>query len=152
MAPMSAQRQLVKAQAALIRAEERLAEGRAKRRIECACGKLHAIKSLHLIVTHFYIAPYSCSSGDYWKEGEWNFVGPCGVRNRLLFNDYDVDWKERDTIGKGAEPTFKYLYRGLFKSSVDEHKETSTYGGPNNINYYPDQHRSRFELPEVPKK
>jgi len=117
--------------------------------IKCCCGKMHAIKNLDLIVTHFYISPYSCSGGDYWKEGEWNFGGPCGVRNRLLFNDYGVDWQQRGTVGEAAEPTFKNLYRYLFKSTYDEHKE-GPHGGQNN--YYVDKHRRRFELPECVKQ
>jgi len=116
----------------------------------CCCGKYHAIKTLDLIVTHWYVRPHGCSGGDYWNEGEWNFICPEGVNNRLLFNDYDVDYTKRDDHKVAAEPAFKRLYRGLFKSSTDEHKEHS--GRPNNINNYVDDNRKRFELPEKPVK
>lgn len=143
----SALRNLEVAKAALADAEADVNAERANRRILCCCGKMHSIKSLDLIVTHFYISPHGCTGGDYWLEGEWNFVCPKGVNNRLLFNDDSVDWKKRDTVDVAAEPTFKRLYRRLFKSSTDEHKAHS--GRPNNINYYVDKNRKKFELPEV---
>ena len=84
-------------QAELEKAEKDLADRRASRRILCRCGKKHAIKDLHLIKTNWYVGSYSCSGGDYYDEGEFNFVGPCGVRNRLLFDDYSVDWRSGRT-------------------------------------------------------
>lgn len=134
---------------ALEKAKKGLEAKRASRRILCCCGKKHAIKDLHLIKKHRYVEPYSCSGGDYYVEGEFNFVGPCGVRNRLLFDDYSVDWRERNKIGVAAKPTFKHLYRHLFKSSEDEYGDKSRV---NNVNEYVDGHRKYFELPEKPKK
>lgn len=136
-------------EAELEKAEKGLEAKRASRRILCQCGKKHAIKDLHLIKTHWYVKPYSCSGGDYYVEGEFNFVGPCGVRNRLLFDDYSVDYNKRDDIGVAAEPTFKHLYRYLFKSSEDEYGDKS---GVNNICRYVNERRKHFELPEKPKK
>lgn len=130
----------------LANAEARLEADRANRTIKCCCGKFHKVKDFTLIVTHWYVQPYSCTGGDYWKEGEWNIVGPCGVNNRLLFNDSDVDWKERDKCGIGPKPTFKQkFHRGLWKAVLEEH--THSNPRPNNINYYPDINRVKFELP-----
>ena len=136
------------AKAQLREAERALDDARARRRIKCACGRSHAIRDLDLIVTHYYIEPYGCTSGDYWRAGEWCFVCPKGVRNRLLFNDYEVDYDQRHTIGAAAEATFKHLYGGLFKSSTDEHDESGYDKGHNN--FYVDEHRKWFELPPRP--
>lgn len=68
------------------------------------CGEQHMIKDLIYIQTHYYIAPYGCSSGDYWLPGEGNFICPtCGNRNRLY------DRKEIQTL------------KHLFKSIKLEH-------------------------------
>lgn len=138
------------AKAQLREAERALDDARARRRIKCACGRSHAIRDLDLIVTHYYIEPYGCTSGDYWLEGEWNFVCRNGVRNRLLFNDYSVEYDQRHTVGVAAGATFKRLYRYAFKSSVDEHKERWECSQPSHINCYVDEHRKRFELPQRP--
>lgn len=135
---------------ALDRAQAALSAERANRRILCACGKMHPIRLYDLIVTHWYVEPYSCSGGDYWNEGEWNIVCPNGVNNRLMFNDYDVQFDKRDTIGVAAEPTFKRLYpRELWKSVSEEYERYNKR--TNNLNRYVDAHRKRFELPEHKK-
>lgn len=103
-------------------AEQAVREHRALKTIRCrACANYHAIKDMRLIVTHWYVSPYGCSGGDYWDEGEWHAVCPTTeTRNRLLFNDR---YEDRKTIGKGAEVTFKHIYRGLFKESQNEYKD-----------------------------
>jgi hypothetical protein len=119
-------------------------EKRSNRLILCSCGKRHAINKLELLVTHWYVEPYSCSGGDYWKEGEWRFSCPAtGVRNRLMFDDYDLDWKDRDRVG--AEVCFKNIYRGLFKNSHNTYRDDET--GKTYNNYNVDRNRERFELP-----
>ena len=121
---------------------------RSHRRILCACGKLHAIRNLDLIVTHWYTDPHGCTEGDYWNEGNWHFVGPCGQRNRLYFNDSDRPWNDHGTTG--AEYAFKATYgRRIWKSVTEEH-EHNRPSAPNNS--YVDQHRKRFELPLKVKK
>lgn len=126
---------------------------RARRRITCACscGKAYAIGRLHLIVTHFYIEPHGCTGGDYWKEGEWQFVCPTsGIINRLLFDDYHVDWKKRDCIDIAAEPTFKHLYpRHLWGSFEKVHNRAIARDCWINC-FDVDLSRRRFELPEKP--
>lgn len=48
------------------------------------CGKTTQIKDLVYIQTHWYVRPRGCTEGDYWNEGEGNFVCPhCGHLNRL---------------------------------------------------------------------
>lgn len=58
---------------------------RRRRRVLCrSCGRRTVVSALTYIQTHFYISPYSCTGGDYWKEGEGQFDCPkCGARNRL---------------------------------------------------------------------
>jgi hypothetical protein len=134
------------ARAALVAAEGKLAAVRGRRRILCSCGKQHAIRELGLIVTHWYVEPYSCAGGDYWREGEWQFLCPVdGMRNRFLFDDYGVDHEKRGIVGVAAEPTFKSIYRRLFVSSISTYETDCPY--PFYNNYYVDRHRERFELP-----
>lgn len=126
---------------------------RAALQILCSCGKKHRIKDLDLLVTHWYVQPYGCTDGDYWNEGEFQFVCPkTKVINRLLFDDYAIPWNKRGQLDLSAEETFKRLYRNLFKTKKD------TYGGAPDLgtccqnNYYVDKHRTQFELPAVYKE
>ena len=49
------------------------------------CEKTFPIKDIVFLQTHWYVEPYSCSGGDYWKTGEGNWVCPnCNHRNRLV--------------------------------------------------------------------
>lgn len=136
--------------AALIEAKQELTRLRQRRRILCCCGNYHAIKDLDLIITHWYHEPHGCTEGDYWSEGEWNFIGPCGARNRLMFNDFDVPYEERKLMT--AEHAFKELYRGLFKSTKNEHDNVHESRVLTRANDYVDHNRGRFELPEKRKK
>ena len=141
---------VARARAKLGQAEFELRAIRARRTIWCACGGLHAIGELVLRVTHWYEEPHGCTGGDYWSEGEWQFVCPVnGGFNRLLFEDYGVEYDKQRKIGVAAEPTFKALYRGLFASSVDVRERHST--GATYNNYYADQRRDYFELPAKPR-
>lgn len=147
---MKALVEVAKAKAALKQAEERLDRVRAHRRVLCSCGKKHPLAALTLLITHFYIQPYGCTEGDYWKEGEWQFVCPTtNVRNRILFDDYAVNWKQRDVIGVSAEATFKHLYYALFAQRHQMYGE-GTNPSPTFNNYFIDQHRKHFELPARP--
>ena len=144
----SAQRAVSAAREALAKVERSLDEERRRRTILCSCGKRHAIKDLDLLITMYYHEPHGCTGGDYCTESEWQFVCPrSGTRNRLLFDDWGLPYEDRETL-KAAGPTFKSLYRGLFKS------EERVYDGqgdwdksPWTNNHYVDQHRERFELP-----
>lgn len=140
------------ARAKLATAESELRAVRARRKILCACGKRHAIGKLKLLVTHWYTAPHGCTGGDYWNEGEWQFACPVNdtARNRLLFDDYGVEYDKRSVVGVAAEPTFKSIYRGLFASSANVYDDDAGANFYNN--YYADQHREQFELPAKPKR
>lgn len=48
------------------------------------CKAWYAIKDLVYIQTHWYTKPHGCTGGDYWNEGEGQWICPaCGHRNRL---------------------------------------------------------------------
>lgn len=69
--------------------------------IECAyCKRSFCINELVYIQTHWYVQPYSCNEGDYWKEdrGEFDCIA-CLRRNRL---------SDRETGMK-----LKYLFKGV---------------------------------------
>lgn len=142
---MSAKERVRLALEELVRAEKELNEERAHRQILCSCGKFHPICELVLIITHWHTPPRGCTEGDYWNEGEWQFICPVnGRRNRLMFDDNDIDWQLRGRVG--AESTFKGIYRKFFASSVKEYDETPMTGHFNN--HYVDNNRTHFELPE----
>lgn len=49
------------------------------------CGKGKRVSDLTLLQTHWYVQPYSCTGGDYWKRGEVQYKCPsCGELNRGL--------------------------------------------------------------------
>lgn len=49
------------------------------------CGKNTHIKNIKYIQTYFYIPPSGCYEGDYWVEGEMNWIcEKCNHRNRVL--------------------------------------------------------------------
>ncbi len=49
------------------------------------CEKEFPIGELEYIRTHWYTEPYSCNGGDYWNEGEGQFICPeCGLKNRFI--------------------------------------------------------------------
>ncbi len=48
------------------------------------CGKCTQIGKLTYIQTYWYVEPYSCTGGDYWRQGEGQFeCTKCGYLNRL---------------------------------------------------------------------
>jgi hypothetical protein len=121
---------------------------KARQKIKCsACDKYHAIQSLTAIQTHFYIEPHGCTDGDYWKEGEMQFICPeTNVINRLLFDNYDVPWEERNKYENNPEKQFKHNYEGLFKEVQEVHEKTTQGKWVNN--FYVDRNRKKFGLVE----
>lgn len=73
-----------------------LDEARRKSMIECMhCERRTRVSKLTYIQTHWYVRPYSCTGGDYWKQGEGQFVCPkCGETNRLYERKVHV-WSEQ---------------------------------------------------------
>lgn len=62
---------------ALVRCTSQTATGK-------GCGTMHKVGSLEYIQTHWYVEPHGCSGGDYWNQGEGQWLCPsCGHRNRL---------------------------------------------------------------------
>lgn len=48
------------------------------------CGASLRVSDLTYLQTHWYTEPYSCTGGDYWNQGEGQFICPkCGAKNRL---------------------------------------------------------------------
>jgi len=138
--------------AALERREESLLADLAVQRglleIECAsCGGRHAVKDLTAVQTHWYVSPHGCTGGDYWKEGEMQFVCPrTGVRNRLLFDNHDVPWDERNKYDNNPELQFRRVFRPLFREVLEEHDDARSPPWVNN--HYVDRNRRIFGLVE----
>jgi hypothetical protein len=121
-----------------------------EKNIKCAaCSDNHKISDLEAVQTHHYIGPDGCCGGDYWLEGEMQFVCPTtGIVNRLLFDNNDVPWPQRENIGHNPEEQFKLAYKKLFKSVADVYEALK---GSWVNNFYVDNHRKEFELVEKSK-
>jgi len=49
-----------------------------------SCGMWSPISEITYIQTQWYVEPHGCTGGDYWKDGEGQFVCPrCKYVNRL---------------------------------------------------------------------
>ncbi len=119
-----------------------------KMTIECgSCNNPHEIGVLKAIQTHWYTEPHGCTGGDYWKQGELQFVCPkTGIVNRLLFDNNDVPWEERRVYENDPEQQFKAIYKKLFKEVVDAYGDKTGDKWVNN--HYVDKHRRMFGLVE----
>lgn len=128
----------------------------AKRKIKCAaCKQMHEIGELHAIQTHWYVRPHGCMGGDYWKEGELQFVCPdTSLVNRLLFETHDVPYKLLSHFDHNPQEQFKRNYKKLFKKVEEEHSREAYGGRPGAYvnNYYVDAHRKKFGLVEKRKR
>ncbi len=122
------------------------------RTIRCnGCEDSHKIGDLAAIQTHWYTPPRGCTEGDYWGEGELQFICPeTGIINRLLFNNYDVPWEERGKYSNNPGEQFKRNYKKLFREVKDSYGETIPGKWVNN--FYVDQNREQFGLVEKRKK
>lgn len=126
--------------------ETKIEKRNSNKTIKCSCEEMHKIKDLDLIQTYWYEEPYSCNAGDHWIAGELQFVCPkTGMRNRLLFNNYDVSYENRDKYEFDPASQFSRNYKRLFKSVTDDKSRKDT---PFRNNYYVDQHRKKFGLVE----
>ena len=53
----------------------------------CSCGSMYPINTQTYIQTHWYTRPNGCTGGDYWNQGEANWVCPhCKFVNRFEDN------------------------------------------------------------------
>ena len=118
-----------------------------KHTIQCGgCNKHHPINALTAIQTHFYVPPRGHTEGDYWSEGELQFVCPkTGIINRLLFDNNDVPYDKRSHFEHNPEEQFKRAYKQLFSTINDVHEKTADNWVNN---FYVDEHRAKFGLVE----
>lgn len=67
-----------------------------KRKIACGkCNKLMQIGKLDIVDVEGYVAPYSCTGGDYWTHSYYEFECPhCKATYRLSPSSFQ--WKEED--------------------------------------------------------
>lgn len=107
-----------------------------KKQIPCAaCKKRCLIANVTLYQTHWHVAPRGCSEGDYWKEGECQFVcHHCNTANRLLFKT-EYDYSKHEHIS-AANDIFRWQYMNTFKEVIDTHgddeKPTANHRWVNN--------------------
>ena len=97
------------------------------------------------IQTHWYTPPRGCTEGDYWNEGELQFVCPeTGIINRLLFSNYDVPYEERMDFDNNPGKQFKRNYKKLFREVKESYDRTT----PDKLvnNFYIDKNRRKFGL------
>lgn len=136
-----------------------------RKRIECgSCDNSHQIQKLTLIQTHWYTSPRGCIGGDYWNEGEMQFICPeTNVINRIKLSNFDVPYEKREEFKNNPEDQFKMHYKRLFKEVINGHKYTGgveyskngenlkseevTNGSFVN-NYHINQNRKKFGLVE----
>ena len=94
-----------------------------KKQITCAkCKRQCLIANVTLYQTHWHVPPHGCIEGDYWKEGECQFIcHHCGFVNRLLFKtEYD---NTRHEYVSEKNDRFERNYKGQFKEIVDTHDD-----------------------------
>lgn len=85
-AERAAQLDIDEALADKLAAEGNMEHAMAGRRMRCcSCGKRSRMDTWMVAQTQWYVRPYSCMGGDYWKDGEKKARCPkCGVWNRFL--------------------------------------------------------------------
>lgn len=121
-----------------------LKKQKALKQFKCGCGKMHRIKDCKVIQTHWYTSSSGCSRGDYWNEGELRIICPdTYVRNRLLFDTYDVEWEKRSHYDYNAGKQFSRIYKELFKEVIEDYS-TDKSNWVNN--YYIDINHEKFGL------
>jgi putative transposon-encoded protein len=90
-----------------------------------ACKGNHKIKTCTAVQTHYYVAPYGCSGGDYWNDNDiWILCPKTKIGNRALFlNKYDVPYEKRTEYKWNIEAQFKRIYTPLFKDVIEVWRE-----------------------------
>ena len=144
---VSLEKQLKKLEEEKNQIMERIDERNSKRKIECrACESAHQIKDLELIQTQEYVKPSGCTDGDYYIDGEMQYICPkTRIINRILFDNSDVEWEERKKYENNPEKQFKRMYSSLFEEISEE---TTVVENKSVINYFVDQNRKKFGLVE----
>lgn len=80
------------ARAVVARREEAIIEQKRETLLICTsqhatgkgCGQSQKVRDTVYIQSHWYVQPYGCTGGAYWKQGEGRFrCNTCGHVNRL---------------------------------------------------------------------
>lgn len=110
---------------------KKIDERNKRKTIDCSsCDESHPINTLTLIQTYWYVPPHGCNEGDYWNEGEMQFVCPkTKVINRMLFDNSDVPWEKRREYENDPEAQFKKNYRPLFKRVIEVYEHSDNMSG-----------------------
>ena len=99
-----------KAEEQLTELNQLLKEANSRKFITCisnnygkGCGKKAQLKNITYIRTHWYVRPHGCTGGDYWNEGEGQYICPhCSHRNRMYdrkeFEDLKYSFKDIEDI------------------------------------------------------
>lgn len=124
--------------------EQKLEIQRANKQFKCGCGKMHRIKNCIVIQAHYYVPPSGCTDGAYWAQTELQIICPdTDKKNRLLFSNHDINWRDRSAYRHNAEEQFKRIYKELFKEVIDDHeKDTRQWWN----NFYIDKNHKKFGL------
>jgi hypothetical protein len=121
-------------------------ELRANKTIKCLCGKYHKIKDMDIIIPQRWHRGYSYEDG--YNEDVGLFA-VCAknpeLANRLLFDDYSIDYYKRDVYKYNAKMQFATLYQHLFKSIVRIDEDKVPYKRWGN-NEYIDKNHKKFEI------
>lgn len=126
---------------------EQLKTKRSNQLFRCVCcNKLHKFKTCDGLLTHYYVAPYGCSYGDYWEEsGLWIICPTTGIANRLLFNNCDVAYEHRKKYENNPEAQFKKMYIPVLKRVKNVYRDNEV---PYINTDWFDQNRKRYGLVE----
>lgn len=134
-------------EAEIEKAEAREEGERSRKKFKCSCGKMHIINKCTVIQTHWYTPPRGCCEGDHWNVGELQILCPTtGVRNRVMFNNWDTDWSLRGSYDFNPELQFSRNYKDLFKEVVDEHDGGGSGKSHSYNNFYFDKNRKKFGI------
>jgi hypothetical protein len=131
---------------------EKLDIARSHLTIKCHCGRYHKIKDLKAIQDYYYTEPHGCTGGDYWSQSTLSFLCPKdeSYKQRLLFDNYDVEWELRHHFDHSPEMQFSRWYKELFREVVDGRDAEYKRMGFDNC-YYVDKNRKKFGLVEKMK-
>lgn len=55
------------------------------------CNHLSTIRCLEYIQTYCYVGPYGCTGGDYWNQGEGQYICPNCNKVVRLYNAPEIE-------------------------------------------------------------
>ena len=91
-----------------------------RKTVLCGCGKYHRICDLTRVIEQVYTSPHGCSGGDYWSDGEQQFL--CldipTLYIRLMNNTkYTIIYSQRNLLENDIIAQFSKTYGPLFKET-----------------------------------